>query len=98
MAAQTCIQAQHATLTTTTADTILFSGNGGYFRITNRDASVALYCSIPARIVADLVTPVSAADDTFYIAAGSSLILKKPFNFKAIAVVGNANAYSVEIW
>lgn len=98
MAAQTCVQSQHATLTTTTADTILFSGNGPYIRIINKDASTALYASAPAIDVAALTTPVSAADNTFYVAPGTSVTMKMPFNFKAIAVVGNGNAYGVELW
>jgi hypothetical protein len=43
MAQQTCVFAQHATLSSTTADTITFSGHGRSLAVTNRDSSVTLY-------------------------------------------------------
>jgi hypothetical protein len=43
MAQQTCIFSQHATLSSTTADTITFSGHGKSLAVTNRDSSVTLY-------------------------------------------------------
>lgn len=66
MAVQTCIFAQHATLTTTTADTIVFSGQGSSLCVTNRDSSTTLYFNIqPNDEVQTLTLTAGIATETF---------------------------------
>ena len=91
MAAQTCVKAQHATLSTTVADSVTFSGHGTTLAVTNNDATTTLYCRM------DGVTAVSLADDTYEILpkqTKSFQIMGSP----ALSVVGSGNAYSAEIY
>jgi hypothetical protein len=93
MAAQTCVHTQHATLSSTTADSITFSGTGTTLCITNRDASDIVYFRF------DGTTAVAAADETYVVL---------PNNFKTIqmhsmgglvvSVVGDGGAYSAELF
>jgi len=91
MAAQTCVNAQHATLSTTTADSVTFSGTGANIAVTNRDASTTLYFRI------DGTTAVSAADETFVVLPLQTKVISAA-GTKVISVVGNGNAYSAELW
>lgn len=61
-------------------------------RVSNKDASVALYFNINSATV-----PTSAADDTYYVAAGTSLPVFVGSDINTVRLVGNANAYGVEI-
>ena len=93
MAWLTAVTAKHATLTSTTADLVTFSGVGKKtVRVSNKDASTALYFNINSATV-----PTSAADDTFYVAAGSSVSISAGGDVLTVRVVGNGNAYGVEI-
>lgn len=95
MTAQTCIFAQHATLSTTVADSVTFSGQGSTLCITNRDSSVTLYFTMNG-------TAVSAADDTYAVLPLQSKTLAVPSAGGAgaliVSIVGNGNAYSAEIF
>jgi hypothetical protein len=94
MAAISEIRAAHATLTTTTADTVTLTGSFAKVEIINRHISVPMY----ARVVSDGSTPttaVSAADDTYVIPANGVLSLRVSGSGFVASVVGNANAYSV---
>lgn len=96
MAAQTCAKTQHATLSTTVADSITFTGTGAYLCVTNRGAvgDAALYFTF------DGTTAVSAADETYVCQPQQSKVIG-PAKFgpgTSVSVVGSGNAYSVEIY
>src|SRR5678815_4118395 len=101
MAAQTCVFAQHATLSGSTADSVTFSGRGSTLRVINKDSSNALYFT-PGTLQSDgatAVVAVGAADETFYVAPGQSLsIAVNPNRALKISIVGNGNAYGAEVW
>lgn len=92
MAAKTPARSVHATLSTTTADSVTWTGGGPYNRIqvTNGDATNLLYVRF------DGVTAVAAADGTYKVPVSST----RTFNLEGapavISVVGNGGAYSVE--
>jgi len=91
MAAQTCIRAQTATLTATTADGITFSdGAHNRLRVTNHHATEKLYVRL------DATTPVAEADENYICLATQSLEL--PFRAAACGVVGNGNIYTVAVF
>lgn len=93
MAAQTCIQAQHATLSGSTADSVTFSGVGTELCVTNRDSTNTLYFSVAAG-----VTAVAAADDTYVVLPLQSKTLAIPcMGNLVISVVANGGGYSAEI-
>lgn len=61
--AQTCAVAQHATFSTTTADTVAFTGTGSYLCVTNRDATNTVYFRVDGvTAVADPATLTLQAD------------------------------------
>lgn len=64
MAAQTCVSAQTATLSSSTADSVTFSGTGNRLRITAHDN--ALYVRF------DGTTAVAAADNTHFVNGGET--------------------------
>lgn len=88
MAAVTGGASAHATLTSTTADTVTLATKHQFVRVVNRDATTLLYVRV------DGVTAVAEADETFVVLAASSRRLRAP---AALSIVGNANPYSVEI-
>lgn len=99
MASLTAVVAKHATLSGTTADDITFSPVHGdsvhvarSLRVTNRAAAEDLYFNVNSA-----TTPVAAADNVFYVKAGTSVSLNPGGLVKLVRVVGNGNAYSVEI-
>jgi hypothetical protein len=95
MAAQTAIYAQHATLSSTTADSVTFSGTGSTICVTNRDTTNTLYFTVNS--TATVVTAVAAADESFVVLPLQS----KTINAKGttvVSVVGNGGGYSVELW
>lgn len=94
MATHTCGVAQHATLSGTTADSITFIGKGSSLAVQNQHASVVLYFRF------DGTTAVSAADDTYAVQAGQTLVLTgSQFGGNmTLSVVGNANPYAVMIF
>lgn len=91
MAAQTCVNAQHATLSSTTADSVTFSGTGSEIAVTNRDTSTTLYFRV------DATTAVAAADNTFAVLPLQTKVVRAA-GAKVISVVGNGNSYSAELW
>jgi hypothetical protein len=94
MAAHTCGVAQHATLSGTTADSITFTGSGSSLAIQNQHATNLLYFRL------DGTTAVGAADDTYSVQAGQTLILSgsRFGGSMSLSVVGNANPYAVMIF
>lgn len=93
MADQTCVNAQHATLSGTTADSVTFSGSGSDIAVTNRDSSVLLYFRV------DGTTAVAAADETFVVLPLQTKILRRrPSGLAVVSIVGNGNSYSAELW
>jgi hypothetical protein len=92
MAAQTCIHTKHATLSTTTADTIKFSGAGSTLAITNRDATNTLYFRF------DGVTAVAAADETFVVMPSQTKTVQVRGTPPLVSVVANGGGYSAELF
>ncbi len=91
MASYSEITSKHATLTSTTADTVTITGKWPYVEIINRDATAPMYATAGP---ATAVTAVAAADDTIYIPPGGSKVVRSYSG--VFSVVGNGNAYSVE--
>lgn len=94
MAAQTAVYSQHATLSGTTADSVTLSYRGGSeLAVTNRDAATALYFTYNG------ATAVADADETFVVLPLQTKVIKaKGIDIGVVSVVGNGNAYSVEVW
>lgn len=94
MAAVTGVKSAHATLTSTTADTVTLTGAGKYMRVANRHATEALWFRD------DGTTAVAAADENYFVAPTQSVVLG-PSKFggsMVVSVVGNGNTYSVELF
>lgn len=103
MAAQTCVRSQHATLSGTTADSIAFSGRGRTLRVTNRSGTAPLYFRTDLDTAGDPVTAVAAADETFVVPEGGSVSVRVYGHAGGnrdlkMSIVGDGNAYSVELW
>lgn len=92
MASITCTTTKHVTLTTTTADTVTCAPDTAItpfkVEILNRDPAVVLYYRL------DGTTAVSAADGTYAVLPGQSVITHQSAGH-IISIVGNGNAYSV---
>lgn len=94
MASYSVIRAKHATLSSTTADSITLSFPGQEIIVTNFDGTNKLY------VTWDGTTPTAAADDSFVVPISSSKTLKRTKGFSGstvVKVVGNGGAYSVEM-
>jgi hypothetical protein len=87
------IQTAHATLTTTTADTVTLTGQGVSLAVTNHDATEKLWFRI------DGSTAVALADENFIVLPGTTKVLGVTTTAASaiVSVVGNGNVYSVEI-
>ena len=104
MADQTAALRQHATLTSTTADSISLTTAVRQVDVTNADSADPLTVKIAtggtaAAALAALGAAVTAlADDTIVVRAGQTKIVHRSRNrtFVALSVVGDGNAYSVE--
>jgi mannose-6-phosphate isomerase-like protein (cupin superfamily) len=88
------IQTAHATLTTTTADTVTLTGQGVSLAVTNHDASEKLWFTING------ATAVALADENFIVLPGNTKVLGVMTTSASVvvSVVGNGNVYSVEIY
>jgi ribosomal protein L14 len=96
MAAQTTAVAQHATLSTTVADSVVFTGVGKYLCVTNHAASggANLYFR------ADGTTAVSLADNTYVVLPQQAKVIGPSMFGPAtrLSIVGSGNVYSAEIF
>jgi hypothetical protein len=87
----------HATLSTTTADTVTLSGdNIRAVEVLNRSGSTTIYFTVNG------ATAVAEADETYAVPAGQALVVPLAVGDGYVAsantvlsVVGNGNAYSV---
>lgn len=103
MAAVSGAKTAHATLSTTTADTVTLTSQVRQVRVTNHTDTVVVYCTVAsgntaAGAAAAVVTAVAAADETISIAPHETKVVfqsTKP-RYVALSVVGNANVYAVE--
>lgn len=96
----TVIQAKHATLVGTTADVVHLTGAWTGVEIFNRAAAGGAdiyYTANPDGQNSNPTTPTAAADDTTVVPPGTSVVetVLAPVPWE-VAVVGNANDYSVE--
>ena len=102
MAAVEGIYTCHATLSSTTADTVtLTADNLRGVEVLNRSGATTVYFTVGYGTAAP-ATAVAAADETYAVPAGQSLYvpLAGPGGFIAsastvLSVVGDGNAYSV---
>lgn len=93
MATETHAKSIHATLTSTTADTVAITGYD-VVDVINRDASNPLYVAYEGD--ASPTTAVAAADGTDYVAPGGFIRIDAGgTDGGKISVVGTGNAYSV---
>lgn len=96
MASLTAVHSKSATLSTTTVDTIAFSGVGDSIEIINRSSSPELSVTV------DGTTPTALGDDTYTVpaAVGASITItnRGRFNAPVVKVIGSANAYSVQLF
>lgn len=96
MANLTAVAAKSASLSTTTADTITFSGTGDKIQVLNRDATTALTFTINSS-----GAPTTLMDEGFVVAQGigQSLTVEARGRFVApvVKIVGSGNAYTVQL-
>lgn len=96
MAAQTAVNAQHATLSGSTADSVTFSGQGSTLAVTNRHASNVMYFKV---IGSGASAITAAADDTLVVLAGTTKTITAPcVGSLIVSIVGTDNPYSAEIF
>lgn len=87
----------HNTLSTTTADLITLTAPHDRVEVVNRHATEHLYFTIAPEGQTP-TTAVGAADDTWVVPAGKSLIVESPGKRGCvISVVGNGNEYSLQV-
>lgn len=104
MAAVAGNKTAHATLSTTTADTVTLANAVQFVRVSNHHASVVLYVTVSsgrtaANAAAGVTTAVAQADETISVSPGATKeVFASPGRgaYVALSVVGNANSYSVE--
>ncbi len=102
MATHTANYAQHATLSSTTADQVTIGTTTGprmgAIEVVNRDTAQALYFTWTPQGTTAPTTAVAAADETYYVGPSSALAVPIGFTSTSrfiVSVVGNGNAYSV---
>lgn len=103
MASYTVARAKHATLTTTTADLLTMGAAAGprlrELEVLNRSTSVDLYFTWASG--GSATTAVSAATDTTIVLPGQAVtvdLTDSVISLLSVSVVGNANAYSVQVF
>lgn len=102
MATYSADRAKHATLTTTTVDTVTIGASNsssrfGSIEVVNRHATEALYWTYTTDGSTPAV-PAAGGDDTYYVAANSSMAIDINLSFAnifAVSIIGNGNEYSV---
>ncbi len=75
-----------------TGATVNLNPTGKTLRVTNHDSSVDMYFNVNTATV-----PTGAADDTYYVAPGTSVTIVPGGHILKCRVVGNGNVYSAEI-
>lgn len=102
MASYSATFTKHATLSGTTFDEVTIGSVSaghrfGAIEVFNRSSTEALWLTFSLSATGP-TTPTAAADNTFYVAPGSSLaipVTTAVVNVFVVDVVGNGNAYSV---
>lgn len=97
MAAEAGIFTAHATLTTTTVDTVTLSGALTRATVINRAAvgGADMWVTISTTSTAPS-DPVAAADNTYWIPPQGFKTFRAGGNGIIVKILGNGNAYSVE--
>lgn len=98
MATYTVVSAKHATLSTTTVDTVNVSSNVGSVIVLNRSGTSDL--TVTTSVGSTAATPVALADDTIIVPAGMSVVWSSGGardQTVQVKVLGNGNAYSVQV-
>ena len=103
MADESGVRTVHAATTSTTAESVGLTGTVSEVRVTNRDTTNTMYCTVStgqsaAAAEAGLVTAVAAADETFSLPPSTTKTVFKSGRptYVALSVIGNASDYSVE--
>jgi len=92
----------HATLSTTTADTVTLNDKVRQVRVTNHDGTNIVYVTTNTRTTAagavGATTAVAQADETISIPTGGTKTVWRSSlpQFIELSVVGNGGSYSVE--
>lgn len=87
MAQYSVEHAKHGTLSGTTIDTVVITGEMGDIEVVNREGTAPLY------VTTDDSTPAAEADNTEFVAPGASVTLSP--ETRIIKIIGNTNEYSV---
>jgi hypothetical protein len=91
MAAYSVVRAAHKTLSTTVQDTVTLTAEGESLEVSERTGTNPLYFWLLSGTI------TSAADNSYFVRQGTTKRIPKPPGSVLVKVVGNANAYSVEV-
>lgn len=97
MAAYTAVSAKHATLTTTTVDTVTLTGPGRALQVRNRHATENLTIAFGTTAPSD---PTALGDDLRFVAPGewrTFTVTQYANTGLVVKLIGNGNGYSVEL-
>lgn len=92
MANLTAASAKHATLTSTTVDTVTLTGSFQSFEVVNRHATEVLWVTYGEAAPAD---PTAGGDDCIFVPAAGVVTLDADGKV-VVKILGNGNAYSVQ--
>lgn len=99
MATDTVARTSHATLTTTTVDTINITDLVNEINVRNRSGATDLAVTFAFGVGAAAATPVLLADESLIVPAGGSLTFsldRDRYHTAQVKILGNGNAYSVQ--
>lgn len=88
MASHSVTKSKHATLSTTTVDTVTFTQQWSYIEVLNRTSG-----GDPLYITTNGDTPTAAGNNTDICLAGEAVIIK--CETETVKIIGNGNDYSV---
>lgn len=88
MASYSVTKSKHATLTTTTVDTVTFSQQWSRIEVINRSSS-----GEPLYITTNGDTPVAEANNTDIVMPGEAVLLN--CETETVKIIGDGNDYSV---
>lgn len=93
MAAYSVATAKHATLSTTTVDTVTITAGASQVEVINRDTADYLYITYGV----DPTDPTAAGDDTIVVPPGNAVTIDANgrTNFK-VKIIGDGGGYSVQ--
>ncbi len=99
MATATVVRTSHATLSTTTVDTVNLTGAVSRVNVINRSGTANLTVTWASGAAPSATTPVALAAETYLVPPGQSLTFAVGGLINQttqVQVLGNGNAYSVQ--